>query len=341
MHPTGRTPNLATAAANEGLHLDKPLLHTHDLDEAREGVADIYTAHHLDFRHGPQPLDTWFYHLPLRSTSINCLGYGSDVVVNPGELEDFFLIQTPIQGSGDVVCGKHHIITSSRRSSVLNPTQAVRMVWDADCSQTQVRVNRSAAERCLSELIEKPITAPIEFELSMDMHSDLGRAWWSTVKFVAEEIPRLQALPNAELMLSQLEQLLINTLLHVQPHNYSGLLSRTQAAIAPKHVKRVEEYIDHHSNEAITIEDLVNAGGVSERALYQGFKQFRGLSPMRYLKTIRFEKVRESLRKAEPEDCVTRIATDHGFSQLGRFAVEYREIFGESPSDTLKSKPLR
>jgi len=37
---------------------------------------------------------------------------------------------------------------------------------------------------------------------------------------------------------------------------------------------------------------------------------------------------------------VAKIATRFGFTELGRFSVEYREMFGESPSTTLH-QPLR
>jgi AraC family ethanolamine operon transcriptional activator len=34
-------------------------------------------------------------------------------------------------------------------------------------------------------------------------------------------------------------------------------------------------------------------------------------------------------------ETVTEIATSFGFVELGRFSVEYRKMFGESPSETL------
>ena len=49
---------------------------------------------------------------------------------------------------------------------------------------------------------------------------------------------------------------------------------------------------------------------------------------------------RRALREATPDAMtVTDVATRYGFWQLGRFAVEYRSLFGELPSVTLGPQP--
>jgi AraC-like DNA-binding protein len=64
------------------------------------------------------------------------------------------------------------------------------------------------------------------------------------------------------------------------------------------------------------------------------------MSPKRYLLLRRMNLAWRALRAARPDTVtVTDVATHYGFWQLGRFAVEYRSLFGESPSVTLQRHP--
>jgi AraC-like DNA-binding protein len=76
---------------------------------------------------------------------------------------------------------------------------------------------------------------------------------------------------------------------------------------------------------------------VSERTLRKAFKNTYGLPPCRHLRMLRLSRVRRALLSAHDRVLtVTEIATDFGFAELGRFSVEYRKVFGESPSVTLR-----
>jgi transcriptional regulator GlxA family with amidase domain len=122
-------------------------------------------------------------------------------------------------------------------------------------------------------------------------------------------------------------------LLH-QPHNYGERLQRLERPVAPRDVKRAVDYIEANLAAPIGLPEIVAACGVPGRTLIKHFRDFRSTSPMRYLRTARYEKVREELSRAEREESVAEIAARWGFSHMGRFSVDYRRRFGESPSAT-------
>lgn len=75
---------------------------------------------------------------------------------------------------------------------------------------------------------------------------------------------------------------------------------------------------------------------VSWRTLDQGFRELYGVTPKTYMRLARLHHVRRELAAADPTtSTVTAVAVAWGFFQLGRFAVEYRRLFGEKPSETL------
>src|SRR5258707_13703464 len=90
-------------------------------------------------------------------------------------------------------------------------------------------------------------------------------------------------------------------------------------------------------NEPLHIASLCCALAVSERTLRKAFHKIYGLPPHRHLRLLRLAQARGALLAADGQVVtVTEIATGFGFIELGRFSVEYRKMFGESPSKTLQ-----
>jgi transcriptional regulator GlxA family with amidase domain len=136
-------------------------------------------------------------------------------------------------------------------------------------------------------------------------------------------------------VLRELEQTILVAFLTANRHSFSHLLEREPKDTLSLHVRRAEDFIEAHWNQAITIEKLVEATGVGARAIFRAFQHTRGYSPMAFARMIRLRHAREMLSAPAMETSVTTIAFVCGFGNLGHFARDYRETFGERPSETL------
>ncbi len=102
-------------------------------------------------------------------------------------------------------------------------------------------------------------------------------------------------------------------------------------------MRRFEQYIEANSDRPLYVMDLCKAVGVSDRTLRTCCCEYLGMGPKRYLWLRRMYQARQALRSADPRTAtVTDVAMNYGFGELGRFAVTYRALFGESPSTTLR-----
>jgi len=94
--------------------------------------------------------------------------------------------------------------------------------------------------------------------------------------------------------------------------------------------------VEENAEQPIYIPELCAAIGVPERTLRVCCQEQLGMSPKRYLLLRRMNLARRALRNGSPgTTMVTEIATQNGFWQFGRFAGEYKSLFGEAPSATL------
>jgi AraC family transcriptional regulator, ethanolamine operon transcriptional activator len=85
-----------------------------------------------------------------------------------------------------------------------------------------------------------------------------------------------------------------------------------------------------------TIADICASIGVSERTLQYAFRSYVNMPPLAYLRLCRLNRVRATLLISDPQTTtVTDVAMRFGFLHLGRFALDYKQVFNESPSITL------
>jgi AraC-like DNA-binding protein len=111
-----------------------------------------------------------------------------------------------------------------------------------------------------------------------------------------------------------------------------SLRVRSHSAI----MARLEEFLVANHDQPAYLAEICAATGVSERTLRVCCQEHLGVSPVRYLWLRRMHLAKRALMRADPGAVtVTEVANDYGFGELGRFAVQYRALFGESPSASL------
>ncbi|MBD3754082.1 MAG: helix-turn-helix domain-containing protein [Gammaproteobacteria bacterium] len=102
-------------------------------------------------------------------------------------------------------------------------------------------------------------------------------------------------------------------------------------------LKRSREYIEAQfaAGENPTVVDICGYLQVSQRTLQNCFYKHLHISPIKYLRILRLNRVRAELQRSHNERSVTDVAMQWGFLHLGKFAQDYRQMFCERPSETL------
>ena len=125
----------------------------------------------------------------------------------------------------------------------------------------------------------------------------------------------------------------------VRSHIPSATGRRTPR-LAPERVHRIEEWIDAHLHEPLSLSRLCERAGVQARCLQMAFESQRQQSPMAFVTERRLVAAHAALMRGEHES-VTALASAFGFEHPGRFAAGYRRLFGLVPSEMRRRSNAR
>lgn len=107
-------------------------------------------------------------------------------------------------------------------------------------------------------------------------------------------------------------------------------------------VARALEVIEENEGQPLLLRDLCRATQVSERTLRNIFQEYFGVGPMRMLKVNQLSEIRAALMAAEPgEKTITSIVTHFGVWDFSSFARNYKALYGETASETLRRPAVR
>ncbi|HEX4560114.1 MAG TPA: helix-turn-helix transcriptional regulator [Mycobacterium sp.] len=177
----------------------------------------------------------------------------------------------------------------------------------------------------------------VRFTSFQPVDAAAGRLWTDTVSYVAGIVLRDDAVVTP-LVVGHASRLLAAVMLSTFA-NASGPApsphDRTDGK--PLLLRRAMEFMDANAANDIAITDIAEAIHVTPRAVQYMFRRHLDTTPLQYLRRMRLHLAHLELSAADRmHDTVTEIAARWGFAHTGRFAVLYRQTYGQSPHTTLR-----
>jgi len=120
----------------------------------------------------------------------------------------------------------------------------------------------------------------------------------------------------------------------------SKMSKRPRARLRDRALRQAELVIEAAGRHPIQVSDVCRASGSSWRTLNYAFREKYGTTVEWYMKARRLNGLRRDLQQPDPTTTtISEVAAGWGFWHMGMLAADYRRLFGELPSETLKGKP--
>lgn len=182
-------------------------------------------------------------------------------------------------------------------------------------------------------LISEGIPPPLTWNFVIDYYKTKRLPLAQNFKWVIS-----RAIQNGEFDLMEFKLALFDVL---QPEGYQNM-KFIAVNYVPIHeiVEMIHEAV--RCGRDVNLQDILELYGGPMRTFYYNFNKYTGFTPHKYIKNLRLSMAQKLLKRGEPTAMEVRnIAYQLGFSHLGQFAKDYRKLFGEVPSATLKGSPPR
>jgi len=323
----------------EDIFDSSPRIQTTDVDEATDVLSRVFLPVKLQSA-GSKSLDM---HLKAEELPILTAGYlhfGTAVCIRGDDVPAYY-IEAPMAGTAMNLWPDGRLEkTKAGSAAVFTPGTAVDLNWSADCREICIKITEEQMRRQLERMLNRPVRKRITFARGMSLRTRASSDWFGLVHLLARETGRADGILAHRLAIDNLQNMLVQGLLLIQPHNYAGALAENETCASTAVVRRAIDLMHAHPESPWSTVDLARANGVSARALQKAFQLAGQPPPMTYLRRLRLHKARADLASHCPKTItVTTVAGRWGFLHLSRFAEQYRHLFGESPSETLKNDP--
>lgn len=342
MHLLGETRVDMTRIDKAALPLAKNcLFQSSDVDEARAIVARKFCDHRLEQVTAKGHFDAVHNRVEGLTTSLNIIRYGADVKIEPGELGTFYLIQIPLAGHAQINNSDGDVDSGPGLGSVLNPHRHTSMRWREGCSQLLLQIDAACLNRIAERLVGRTLNQPVTFQTAVNQNAADVRRWVHKLRTCCSLAEKNAIYDQGNLHTQVLvEEQLIENFLFCQPNDISTLIAEGCFHATNVHVKRAVQYIRDNLGEPMMIGKIAEMLQISTRSLQLGFKAELGQTPQQFLRETRLREARHLLANASSDERIGDICERVGFAHFGRFSVDYKQRYGESPHETLQKQRI-
>jgi AraC-like DNA-binding protein len=205
-----------------------------------------------------------------------------------------------------------------------------------DVCMTSVVLDQSVVAGVATGLPSSQAPLPVRFCSFQPVGAVAARRWKDTVSFVNHSMLADDTLITP-LVLGHASRLLAAVTLSTFPNTAAGPTPYDRTDTKPVLLRRAMEYIDANATNDIGLADIAESIRVTPRAVQYMFRRHLETTPLQYLRRLRLHYAHQDLLDGDRmRNTVTDIAARWGFAHTGRFAVQYRKAYGESPHTTLR-----
>lgn len=318
---------------NDGRHPLKNhcFLVTDDLDHARESVGRMWERHRSQLKRGHR-YDLRWHQAQFARTTLSYAATASALDIECGPVSDSVKVTVHLAGrlshrvnGDDALSTRATAVVHAPGDELIMETEPFRLLLLA--------FDGALVRSALAARFDRSMP-DAGWPRSFSLTTPAGTSLRHLLLWTAEQLDHRDSdLVSNRRTAVAVQQTLLSLFLDASDGGWpAGMV--IDDTLDERRLRLLEDWIDGHLSDPVTIEDLARVAGVSARAVQATFRRRRQCTPMAFVMRRRLEGVRRALGVAPPSATLTAIAMDHGLFHMGRFAAAYHRLFGERPSET-------
>jgi AraC-like DNA-binding protein len=190
----------------------------------------------------------------------------------------------------------------------------------------------AAVQRTLSAIFEGATLQNSQLSPKLDLASPAGRMLKALGEAVGAGMHDTSI--RSEKSMALLGESILQLVFLNFPHGLSNRLRGHQMDATSRQIIKAVDFMRANMHQPLTLSEVAEATGISVRSLQYGFRRFRNITPLAYLREIRLEAAQAELSSPLNMLSIKDVALKWGFTHMGHFAARYRAAYGETPSET-------